>query len=198
MKRRYTIIVYTENNFGLLNRITIIFSRRRINIESLTVSETERKGVSRYTIVIDYEETNIQKLIQQIRKIIGVLVVFHNEDEQVFFGQIAFFKVITTSFEEREKVMEIAHRHQAKIAFSSDDYIVIEKTGKEEDISTTLHLLEPHGVVEYCKSGRIAVVKDQHRYSKYAKNMEPEGWYSDEEFHENQVHEPRLNGKKSH
>jgi acetolactate synthase-1/3 small subunit len=194
MKRRYTIIVFTENNFGLLNRITIIFSRRRINIESLTVSETERKGISRYTIVIDYDETKIRKLIQQIRKIIGVLVVFHNEDDQVFYGQIAYYKVATHSYEHREKVMEIAHRHQAKVAFSADDYLVIEKTGKEDEISTMLHLLEPHGVVEYVKSGRIAIVKDQHRFSKYSRNMEPEGWYSDEEFHEHPLHE-NLNGR---
>ncbi|MGB3586430.1 MAG: acetolactate synthase small subunit [Tunicatimonas sp.] len=184
MKRRYTIIVFTENNFGLLNRITIIFSRRRTNIESLTVSETERKGISRFTIVIDYDANKIQKLIQQIRKIIGVLFVFHNEDEQVFYGQIAYYKVATENFQQREEVMAIAHRHQAKVAFSTDDYIIIEKTGKKEDITTMLHLLEPHGILEFVKSGRIAVVKDQYRFSQYTKNIGPEGWYSDEEFHE--------------
>lgn len=184
MKRRYTIIVFTENNFGLLNRITIIFSRRRTNIESLTVSETERKGISRFTIVIDYDENKIQKLIQQIRKIIGVLFVFHNEDHQVFFGQIAYYKLATKDYKEREEIMEVAHRHQAKVAYSEEDYIIIEKTGKEEEVSTMLHLLEPFGVVEYVKSGRIALVKDQYRFSQYAKNIGPEGWYSDEEFHE--------------
>lgn len=194
MKRRYTIIVFTENNFGLLNRITIIFSRRRINIDSLTVSETERKGISRFTIVIEYDETKIKKLIQQIRKIIGVLVVFHNEDDEVYFGQIAYFKVETRSFEEREKVMEIAHRHGAKVAYSDDNYLVIEKTGKEDEINTTLHLLEPHNVLEFVKSGRIAIVRDQARFSKYAVNLEPEGWYSDEEFHELRLHPTFENG----
>ncbi len=195
MKRRYTIIVFTENNFGLLNRITIVFSRRRINIESLTVSETERKGISRFTIVIEYDELKIKKLIQQIRKIIGVLIVFHNEDDQVFFGQIAYYKVEIKSLEEREKVMEIAYRHQAKVAYSGDDYIVIEKTGKEDEIYTTLHLLETHNVLEFVKSGRIAIVRDQARFSKYAKNMEPEGWYSDDEFHELRLHQATTNGR---
>jgi acetolactate synthase-1/3 small subunit len=184
MKRRYTIIVFTENNFGLLNRLTIVFSRRRINIESLAVSETERAGISRYTIVIDYEDNRIQKLIQQIRKIIGVLIVFHNEDSEVYYGQIAYYKIATSSFSEREKIMEIAHRHRATVAFSDEEYIVIEKTGKEEDLTTMLHLLQPHGVLEFAKSGRVAVVKDQYRFSQYAKNIGPEGWYSDEEFHE--------------
>ena len=194
MKRRYTIIVFTENNFGLLNRITIIFSRRRINIDSLTVSETERKGISRFTIVIEYDETKISRLIKQIRKIIGVLIVFHNEDEEVFFHQIAFFKVTTSSMEEREKILEISHWHQARIAYSTDEYVVVEKTGTEDEILTTLHVLEPHGVLEFVKSGRIAVVKDQARFSKYAKNLEPEGWYSHDEFHHL---EPHVNGEHS-
>ncbi len=194
MKRRYTIIVFTENNFGLLNRITIVFSRRRINIESLTVSETERKGISRFTIVIEYEEANIKKLIQQIRKIIGVLVVFHNEDDEVFYGQIAYYKVETKNLEAREKVMEVAYRHQAKVAYSGEDYVVIEKTGKEDEISTMLHLLEPHHLLEFVKSGRIAVVRDQARFGKYAQNLGPEGWYSDEEFHELRLHQTYING----
>lgn len=194
MKRRFTIIIFTENNFGLLNRITIIFSRRRINIESLTVSETERKGISRFTVVIDYDETRIKKLIQQIRKIIGVLVVFHNEDDQIYYGQIAYYKVETKNFEERQKIMEIAHRHQAKVAYSDEDFIVIEKTGKEDELYTTLHLLQPYNVLEFVKSGRIAVVKDQSVFKKYAINLEPEGWYSDDEFHELQLHQTYTNG----
>lgn len=196
MKRRYTIIVFTENNFGLLNRITIIFSRRRINIDSLTVSETERKGISRFTIVIEYDEAKIKALIKQIRKIIGVLIVFHNQDEEVFFHQIAFFKLATSSLEEREKVMEVSHRHQGRIAYSTDDYVVVEKTGTEDEILTTLHVLEPLGIQEFVKSGRIAVVKDQARFSKYAKNLDPEGWYNHDEFHHLELH-TNTNGAHS-
>lgn len=194
MKRRYTIIIFTENNFGLLNRITIIFSRRRINIESLTVSETERKGISRFAVVIEYEEERIKKLIQQIRKIIGVLIVFHNEDDQIYYGQIAYYKIETRSAEERQKIMEVSYRHQAKVAYSAEDYIVIEKTGKEDEIHTMLHLLESFNVWEFVKSGRIAVVKNQADFKKYAKNLEPEGWYSDDEFHELHLHQPFING----
>ncbi len=183
MKRRYTIIVFTENNFGLLNRITIIFSRRRINIESLTVSETERKGISRYTIVIEYYEDKIKTLIKQIRKIIGVLIVFHNEDDEVFFSQIAFFKIATDNLEDRERVIKFVQTHNARISFSTTEYLVVEKTGNEDEIYTMMRLLEPFGVIEFVKSGRIAVVKDQSRFSKYSKNLDPEGWYSQDEFH---------------
>lgn len=172
MKRRYTIIAYTENHFGILNRITIVFSRRRINIESLTVSETEKKGISRFTIVIFIEDEKIEKLVKQVRKIIGVLTVFHNEEEEVFFNQIAFIKVSASSLDTREKVMELAHRHSAKVAYSTDHFLVIEKTGKEDEIATTLHLFEPFGVQEFVKSGRIAVVKDQSKLEQYTENIE--------------------------
>ena len=77
MLTNYTISVFTMNTVGLLNRITIIFTRRRVNIESLTVSETERKGVSRFTIVIKHENREfVEKLVRQIRRVTDVLAVF--------------------------------------------------------------------------------------------------------------------------
>jgi acetolactate synthase I/III small subunit len=184
-EKRYTIVVFTENNFGLLNRITIIFSRRRINIESMTVSETERKGISRFTIVIVLDNNLIKPLIKQIRKIIGVLSVFQNEEDQVITSQIAFYKIATKNPGEREKVMDIALRHHCRITFSNDHYLVVEKTGNEDELLTMLHLFEPHNVQEFVKSGRVAVVRNQQRLEQYAKNLEPEGWYSLDEFHEN-------------
>ncbi len=69
MLTNYTLSVFTTNTVGLLNRITIIFTRRRLNIESLTVSETERRGVSRFTIVIRSETRDVvEKLVRQIRR----------------------------------------------------------------------------------------------------------------------------------
>jgi len=82
MLTNYTISVFTTNTVGLLNRITIIFTRRRLNIECLTVSETERKGVSRFTIVIRSESREfVEKLVRQIRKITDVLAVFGYLDD---------------------------------------------------------------------------------------------------------------------
>src|SRR5690606_13245147 len=84
----YTICVFTENTIGLLNKITILFSRRRINIESLTVSESERKGVSRFTIVIHHtSREEVEKLVRQIRKIIEVLAVFGYLNEEIAYNR---------------------------------------------------------------------------------------------------------------
>ena len=92
----YTLCVFTENSIGLLNKITIIFTRRRINIESLTVSETERKGISRFTIVIQHDKREeVEKLVRQIRKIVEVLAVFGYLNEDIVYNEIALFKIPT-------------------------------------------------------------------------------------------------------
>lgn len=94
--KQYTICVFTENSIGLLNKITVIFTRRRINIDSLTVSETVRKGVSRFTIVIKHEKREeVEKLVRQIRKIVEVLAVFGYLNDEIVYNEIALFKVST-------------------------------------------------------------------------------------------------------
>ena len=96
MLTNYTISIFTTNTVGLLNRITIIFTRRRVNIESLTVSETERRGVSRFTIVIKHENREfVEKLVRQIRKVTDVLAVFGYLDDEIVFNEIALFKIAT-------------------------------------------------------------------------------------------------------
>jgi acetolactate synthase small subunit len=92
----YTLSIFTTNTIGLLNRITIIFTRRRLNIESLTVCETERKGVSRFTIVMRHESRDaVEKLVRQIRKVVDVLAVFGYLDHEIVFNEIALFKLAT-------------------------------------------------------------------------------------------------------
>lgn len=92
----YTICVFTENTIGILNKITTILTRRRINIESLTVSETERKGISRFTIVIRHDSREaVEKLVRQIRKVIEVLAVFGYLNDDIAFNEIAMFKIST-------------------------------------------------------------------------------------------------------
>ena len=72
-KKLYTVSVYTENNIGLLNRISAIFQRRHINIESLNISVSEIKGVSRFTILIHMSEDQIKKVLGQIEKQVEVI-----------------------------------------------------------------------------------------------------------------------------
>jgi acetolactate synthase-1/3 small subunit len=91
-KQLYTISIYTENNIGLLNRISAIFQRRRINIESLNISVSEIEGVSRFTILVNMTEVNVKKILGQIEKQVEVIKAYYHEDDETIFQESCLFK----------------------------------------------------------------------------------------------------------
>jgi acetolactate synthase-1/3 small subunit len=156
----YTICVFTEDTIGILNKITILFTRRRINIVSLTVSETERKGVSRFTIVIKHESREaVEKLVRQIRKVVEVLAVFGFLNEDIAYNEIALFKIATPVNSQKLDIETINKVYKAWVVYWDLDYVVIEKTGTEEEIFTFFRYIKPHGILEFVRSGRVAVGK---------------------------------------
>lgn len=92
MKQEYTITVYTENHIGLLVRIATIFSRRKINIESLNTSPSEAEGIHRFTIVIDETEEVVKKLARQIEKQVEVLKAYYNSNEEIIWQELAYIR----------------------------------------------------------------------------------------------------------
>jgi acetolactate synthase-1/3 small subunit len=157
---KYTICVFTENSIGLLNKITVIFTRRRINIESLTVSETERKGISRFTIVISHEKREeVEKLVRQIRKIVEVLAVFGYLNDDIVYNEIALFKVPTPLGSKPLDIDTINSKYKAWVVYWELDYVAIQKTGTEEEIFDFFKYLKPYGIIEFVRSGRVAVGK---------------------------------------
>ena len=156
----YTICIFTENTFGLLNKITILFTRRRVNIESLTVSETERKGVSRYTITIKHDKREeVEKLVRQIRKVVEVLAVFGYLDDEVVYNEIALFKIATPIGTRPIDIETIYYVYKAWVVYWGLDYVVIEKAGNEAEIMDFFRYIKPYGILEFVKSGRVAVGK---------------------------------------
>ncbi|MBD2701020.1 acetolactate synthase small subunit [Spirosoma sp. BT702] len=169
----YTICIFTENTIGLLNRITIIFTRRRINIESLTVSETERKGVSRFTIVIKHESRDeVEKLVRQIRKIVEVLAVFGYLNDEIVFNEIALFKISTPLKSKPLDVETINQHYKAWVVYWGLDYVVIEKTGNDTDIFDFFNYLKQYEILEFVRSGRVAVGKTEKGLVEYLPEAE--------------------------
>ena len=158
MARTYTISVFTQNTPGVLHRITVLFTRRKVNIESLTVSETEQHGISRFTIVVKTTRDSVEKIAKQINRIIEVVDVFVAENRDLVFKEIAFFRVQTKGPQHRSEVEEHAHRYGATVVSAHDDYLILEKTGSEDDINSLYLLLEPFGLREFLRSGRIAML----------------------------------------
>ena len=102
-KRNYTISIYTENNVGLLNRISAIFLKRHINIRSVTSSESEIPNIYRFIIVVKVDGEQIIKLVKQIEKQIEVIAAFYHTDEETIYLETALYKVNSKSlFEERQ------------------------------------------------------------------------------------------------
>ena len=103
-KQEFTITVYTENQIGLLNRIAIIFSRRKINIESLNTSPSEVESIHRFTIVVSETEEVIKKLVRQIEKQVEVLKAYYNTGDEIVWQELALYKVSTNEIAEKVKV----------------------------------------------------------------------------------------------
>jgi acetolactate synthase-1/3 small subunit len=159
MDKTHTITVFSENRPGVLHRITVVLTKRRINIESLTVSETEIKGISRFTIVVRTDESLIPIVVKQINRIIEVREVFANEDEELVYREIALIRVSTASSEERREVEEVANRYKAWVAYAEADAMIIQTAGTEDSVRSLYQLLEPFGIEEFIRSGRIALTK---------------------------------------
>lgn len=160
MKTRFTITVFSENKPGLLYRISGLLLRRKINVESMTVSEIEKAGVSRFTIVVRGDKSTIERVVKQLYRIVEVIKVFDNTDDELVSKELAFIKVSVKSADKRREIEDVAYLFKASIAYVHEDYMVIEKTGSEDTINSLLSLLKPFGVKEFARTGRIAVLKD--------------------------------------
>src|SRR5215218_2438049 len=171
-KQEYTITVYTENQIGLLNRIAIIFSRRKINIESLNTSPTEVDSVHRFTIVINETEDVVRKLCRQIEKQVEVLKAYYNTDEEIVWQELALYKVPTDEIVEKVKVERLLREYGARAVVIRKDYTVFETTGQREETDKLVEVLEPYGLIEFVRSARVAIIKSSRGFHEKLKEFE--------------------------
>ncbi len=171
-KQEYTITVYTENQIGLLNRIAIIFSRRKINIESLNTSPSEVDSVHRFTIVINETEDVVRKLCRQIEKQVEVLKAYFNTNEETVWQELAMYKVPTDIIAEKVKVERLLRQYGARAVVIRHDYTVFETSGHREEIDALIKALEPYGLIEFVRSARVAIIKASHGFHAKLKEFE--------------------------
>lgn len=172
MKKEFTITVYTENQVGLLNRIAIIFSRRKINVESLNSSPSEVEGIHRFTIVIHETEDIVSKLVRQIEKAVEVLKVYYNTPEEIVWQELALYKVSTDEITEKVKVERLLREYGARVVAIRKDYTVFETTGHREETDRLISVLEPYGLIEFVRSARIAIIKSSRGFHEKIKEFE--------------------------
>ena len=172
MKKEYTITVYTENQIGLLVRIAIIFSRRKINIESLNTSPSEIESISRFTIVIQETEDVVRKVARQIEKQVEVLKVYYNTNDEIIWQEMALYKGSTDMIAEKVKVERLLRECGANAVAIRKDYTIFEVTGHREETQRLVQVLEPYGLIEFVRSARIAIIKDSHGFHEKLKEFE--------------------------
>ncbi len=170
--REFTLSVLTEDKSGLINQLTILFTKRKININSLNVSVTEVKGVSRFTIVIETSKDMIDNIVKQIRKLIDVLGAFVYEEDQIFYQEIALYKVPKYAIVDGKSIEDLVSKSGARILVIETDYMIIEKTGKAKETHDLYQKLEPFGLLEFIRSGRVAISKSTRKTEAYIKELE--------------------------
>jgi acetolactate synthase-1/3 small subunit len=172
MKQEFTVTVYTENQVGLLNRIAILFSRRKINIESLNTSPSEVDGIHRFTIVINETEETVKKLARQIEKQVEVLKAYYNTGEEIVWQELALYKVPTEQIAEKVKVERLLRQYGARAVVIRKDYTVFEATGHREETDTLVQVLEPFGLIEFVRSARVAIIKGSSGFHEKLREFE--------------------------
>ena len=155
----YTISVYSENNIGLLNRISAIFLKRHINLESFSTSESEIPNVFRFVIVVNIATDKVHKIVQQIEKQIDVIKAYYHTDEETIFQENALYKVKSISLFEERQIQNIIKSSHATIVTVSPEFFVIEKTGFRVETEQLRKDLAPYGLLQFVRSGRISVTK---------------------------------------
>lgn len=164
--KTFTISIYTENNIGLLNRISAIFQRRHINIESLTTSQSEIDGVNRFVIVVNITESQAKKIIGQFEKQIEVLRAYYHTDDQTIYTESCMFKIKSSLLFEEPQIQNIIKESNARIVTVNKVFFVLEKSGRRNEIESLRRDLNVFGIMQFVRSGRIVVTKDEMKISE--------------------------------
>ncbi|OFY66888.1 MAG: acetolactate synthase small subunit [Bacteroidetes bacterium RBG_19FT_COMBO_42_7] len=176
-RQEFTISLFTEDHIGILSQITIILTRRQINIESITASESAVKGVQMLTLVVKTTAEMVQKVARQMQKLVDVLKVFVHTSDEIIHQEIALYKVRTKGLMSGDIVDNIVRGHNGRILEVTPEYMVIEKTGHKAEINELLHQLEPCGILQYVRSGRVAITRQVKELNAYLEEMDEANQY---------------------
>ncbi|MDR2805973.1 MAG: acetolactate synthase small subunit [Dysgonamonadaceae bacterium] len=161
-KTLYTITIFSENTVGLLNQVTIIFTRRGLNIETLSVSPSALEGIHKFTITAFAEKDTIEKVVKQIDKRVDIVKAYFNADEDLVFQEIALYKLPTPKLLSLGSIEDIVRRYNARILDMTETWTVLEKTGHYEETQALFkELSQKTGVLQFIRSGRVAITKSK-------------------------------------
>ena len=151
----FVIAVYVDNQFGVLTRVTSMFTRRGFNIDALTVGETECPEYSRITISMSGDGYAREQLINQLRKLYNVKKVEVLEDDSIK-RELMLIKIKNNSAT-RSDVLAAVDVYRAKVIDYTTDELCVEITGDPSKIDAFVKLMVPFGIIEMCRTGIVAL-----------------------------------------
>lgn len=163
-RQLFTITVYSENCVGLLNQVSVIFTRRCLNIEDVSASASSIPDIHKLTLTTWADRPTMEKVVKQIEKRVDVIRAFLYTDDDIVYQEVALYKVPTPQLLESGRVEDIVRHHGARILEMTPDYTVIEKSGHPWETEALLNRLRELGIRQFVRSGRVAVTKSPVEY----------------------------------
>lgn len=161
-KKLYTVTIFSENTVGLLNQITIVFTRRQLNIETLSVSPSALKGIHKFTITSYASHDIIDKVVKQIDKRVDIIKAYYNTDDELVSQEIALYKVATDKLLELGSIEALIRNYGIRVLEMTKTCVVFEKTGAYEETQKLFdELSQSIGVLQFIRSGRVAITKSK-------------------------------------
>jgi acetolactate synthase-1/3 small subunit len=155
---QHTLVAMVEDKPGVLNRVASLFRRRAFNIESLTVGHTDQPGISRMTIVVNSDQTDAERVVANLYKLVNVVQVYDLTALPVVSRDLALIKVNATAAN-RSEVMQLVDVFRARIVDVTNDSLMIEITGTEDKIEGFVEVLRPFGIGEMVRTGIVAMAR---------------------------------------
>jgi len=154
----HTLVSLVQDEPGVLTRVAGLFRRRGFNIESLSVGHCEQPGLSRMTIVVKGDDSEVDQVTKQLDKLINVVSVTDITRRDTVARELALIKVAAKA-EDRSEIMQIVDIYRAKIVDVATESLTVEVTGGEDKIDSLLRLLLPFGITEMARTGRTALTR---------------------------------------
>jgi len=172
-RENYIISIFTENYVGLLSRVAGIFTRRHINIEAISASKSEIENVHRYTILICEEESLVKKVTLQIEKQVDILRAFYHHENDTIYQKVALFKFNIAVLDDQDFNQKLMVNN-ARVHTVEKEFIIVEKVGTDPAIMALFDILKPYNILEFNKSGRIAITKPMKTVQKHIEELHSE------------------------
>ena len=158
--KKYVIAVYVDNKFGVLTRVTSMFTRRGFNIDALTVGKTESPEYSRITITMYCDEAAKEQVIRQLEKLVNVKKVQLMEKGGSVSRELMLIKVKNTP-ETKNDIMTAVNIFRSKIIDYSTAALCIEVTGDTEKLDAFIEIMKPLGIIKMCRTGIVALERGE-------------------------------------